>query len=109
MGAYGAIFYATTLDLGGVIALNPQVNKTSNEVTRYSIENTGSKWQDLDKVIAAHAKAPNISLIFSHNPQDQAASYALLDELKQKSQVIMIKRKSSLKHAIAPFVFSKNL
>jgi hypothetical protein len=103
MGAYGALFYATILELGGVIALNPQVNKVSNEVTRYSISNTGSRWQDLDKVIAAHTKAPNISLIFSHNPQDQAAGYALLE----KSCVIMIKRKSSHKHAIAPLVFSK--
>jgi hypothetical protein len=107
MGGYGAIFYATILGLGGVVALNPQVDAASNEVTRYDIKNTGSRWRDLNKVIDTYPEAPNISLVFAHNPKDQAAGYVLLEALKNKSRIIIIKRKSSLNHSIAKAVFSK--
>lgn len=97
MGAYGAILYAVLLGLKGVIAINPQVNKASN-ITR-PLENAGDKWQDLEKVTAVHSVTPNVSLTFCHDPPDQAASYALLHELKQKKSITIIRRHPSLTHS----------
>ncbi len=107
MGAYASIFYATMLGLKGVIALNPQVNKMANEATRYSIKNAGRRWQDLDKMLALHTKVPNISLIFAYDPRDEAAGYALIDELKKKSPMLLIRRHPASMHGIANLVFSK--
>jgi hypothetical protein len=107
MGGYGAILYATLLGLGGAIALNPQIDKASNEVTRYSIEHVGTRWLDLDKVISSYAKVPCLSLIFAYNPKDQAASYTLIDALKPKTGLLVVRRFPSNRHGIAPLVFSK--
>jgi predicted esterase YcpF (UPF0227 family) len=107
MGAYGAILYAALLGLKGVIALNPQVNKESNEVLRYEIQKTESRWIDLDKVVASCPKVPCVSLTFAYDPRDQAASYALINVLKQRTQLLVIRRFPSSHHAIAPLVFSK--
>jgi hypothetical protein len=107
MGAYGAILYAALLELKGVIALNPQVNKESNEIIRYELQNTGSRWIDLDKFIAACQKVPCISLVFAYDPRDQAASYALIDALNDKTNLLILRRFPSQHHAIGPLVFSK--
>jgi hypothetical protein len=107
MGAYGAVLYATLLGLKGAIALNPQVNKESNEIMRYELQNTGSRWIDLDKVVSSCEKVPCISLIFAYDPRDQAAGYLLIDALKNKAQLFIVRRFPSSRHAIAPLVFSK--
>ncbi len=107
MGAYAAIFYATILGLKGVVAISPQVDKASNEIKRYALENTGSRWQDLDKVVALYDKLPNISLTFSYNTRDESAGYKLIDAFKCKTSTIIIRRHPSLEHKIAQFIFSK--
>ncbi len=99
MGGYAAIFYATLLGLKGAIALNPQVNKINNDTTRFFIQNTGDKWQDLDVVIRTYPVIPNISLIFGAYPSDQAACYALIDEAKHKTPLLIIRRHPSTHHS----------
>jgi hypothetical protein len=105
MGGYGAVLYATMLELKGAIVVNPQVDKASNDV-RFLIGNTQSRWQDLDKVIASYQTIPMISLIFANRPDDQAASYTLIEELKKKTTLLIIRRFLSKQHAIAGTVLS---
>jgi hypothetical protein len=108
MGAYGAVLYACLLGLKGAIALNPQVNKTSNEIARYAIQNTEDRWIDLDRFVSSCEQVPCISLIFTYNICDEAASYALIDALKVKAQLLIVRRFPSPHHYVAPLVFSKN-
>lgn len=109
MGGYGALFYATVLGLKGVIAVNPQANKASNDITRFGINNTGNRWQDLDMVIKNSTTAPSVFLIYGNDPRDIAASDSLIEVLKEKAPVLIIRRHESEKHAIARLIFSKEL
>jgi hypothetical protein len=98
MGGYGAIYYATRLELKGAIAICPQVNKASN-FSIFGLGITGQRWQDLEKIVATNPNGPCISLIFSYFPSDEAAGYALIDKLKAKLPITIIRRYPSNEHS----------
>lgn len=97
-GGYAALFYATILGLKGVIAVNPQVNKTSNEITRWDLDRMGKRWQDLDKVFESSPNVPMVLLAYGHYPRDIAAGNDLLNVLKEKSPMAIIRRHPSFDH-----------
>ncbi len=107
MGGYAAIFYATLLGLGGVIAINPQVDKASASKF-YGISRAGSRWRDLNEVVAGFEKVPNIALIYSYCPKDVPAANVLLDAFKEKFASITIRRHASIQHTISALVLSKD-
>jgi hypothetical protein len=99
MGGYAAIYYATILGLGGVVAFNPQVNKKSNDLqTRFALQNTGRQWQDLDSVVASYDKVPMISLLFGEFVKDLYAAYSLLDVFKTKRSLVVFRHVALDKH-----------
>jgi hypothetical protein len=92
MGGYAAIFYATILGLGGAIAYNPQINKSSNsKKIRFALENTGNKWINLDELLALHEKVPAISLLYGAYSKDFAAACDLLHVLKDKKTLVIFR------------------
>jgi hypothetical protein len=107
MGGYGAILYATLLGLKAAIAVNPQVDKASQK-NRFGTSGVGNKWHDLDKIVALSPTVPNVSLIYGHCQQDQAACEILLDVLKKRGSTTIIRRHPSTEHAISSLVFSEN-
>ncbi len=96
MGGYAAILYATRLGLKAAIAINPQVNKASKAIRGF--DDIGNKWQELEQVVAASQTVPDISLIYSYCPRDQAAGNALLDVIKQKGSLVILRRHDSDLH-----------
>ncbi len=92
MGGYAAIFYATVLGLGGAVAYNPQINKSSNSKRiRFAIENTGDKWVNLDDLLASYEKIPTISLLYGAYSKDFAAACDLLQVLKDKKTLVVFR------------------
>ncbi|MFH1831639.1 MAG: hypothetical protein ABH827_02435 [bacterium] len=109
MGGYAAIFYATKLELNAAIALNPQADK-KNALTGFKqAKNAEINWQDLDQIIKKAPKAPSVFLIYGHYPQDIAACDRLINVLKDKSPMLLVRRHDSRKHAIGHLIYSKEL
>jgi len=96
MGGYAAIFYATLLQLRAVIAINPQVQKANQKLRDFS--DIGDRWQELEKFVKSSNYVPDISLIYSRSPRDEANGHALLNVLKNKGSLVILRRHNSPHH-----------
>lgn len=96
MGGYAAIFYATVLGLKAAIAINPQVNKKSWLLREF--DDIGDQWKELENIVASCQKTPDLSLIYSYDPRDQSAGYDLLNVMKEKGSLIILRRHNSFQH-----------
>lgn len=107
MGGYASIFYATLLKLKGVCVINPQVNKVSNIDARFGLNNAEDRWVDLDMLLLAAKKIPYISLIYGQYKPDLLAAECLIDVLKQRASLFIIRTSSLSDHYITPYVYTK--
>jgi len=98
MGGYAAIFYATTLGLKGAIAINPQVDRKSWKLKVRGFDDIGRQWRDLQQVVGSSQKIPFISLIYSYHIRDKSAGNILLETLKEKGALTLLRRHNSREH-----------
>lgn len=61
----------------------------------------------MDVVLKNSSTVPSVFLIYGHCPQDVAAGDSLVEVLKEKAPILIVRRHCSDQHAIAKLVLSK--
>jgi hypothetical protein len=99
MGGYGALLYATLLELGAAVVFWPQVNKKDSPGVAKKI---GKRWRNLDEVVALSHRAPAVSLFFGALAPDQMGAYLLIDALRQKDTHVLFHHAAPVEHNLFP-------
>lgn len=90
MGGYAALYFGFWLDVGGIIAINPQIDYASTR--RHSLQNwerkireVGSSWVDMHDFVYRYPSRPRLHLEHGEYPADVSAVNRLvasLDDLR---------------------------
>jgi hypothetical protein len=102
MGGYGAAFYAVKLGLKGTIIYNAQVDKESAFDNFPNLCNLENQWQDLHQLFEKHDKIPLVSIIFHSCIPDTTAAYKLLEVLKKKNTLTIMRKLHLTEHTGIP-------
>lgn len=97
MGGYAALYYGLQLQVGRVYVFRPQVTWNA-AVTYYSVKKLRDIWVDIDSLVHAQLKVPQLYLQYGEFMPDKLAGKALVDAYAEKHTLIVVERTDHPEH-----------